>query len=106
MYFKYGIKNSTLETGKEHEGEVVTEPSGGMIELKVTDMNRPQASSPYATSDRSIYESDQLDAFGQPVFGSTSFGGTAAAAHTSSTAQASSSSALFIAPDSFPTWDD
>ncbi|XP_058792724.1 probable cationic amino acid transporter isoform X2 [Phymastichus coffea] len=107
MYFKYGIKNSSLERGgADREAGAAgaaeaAEPSGGTIELKVTDVNRAQAaassSSPYAASDRSIYEGEQLDAFGQPVFGSTSFGGAAAA---------TGSSSLFVAQDSFPTWDD
>ncbi|XP_014206717.1 cationic amino acid transporter 2 [Copidosoma floridanum] len=100
MYFRYGIKHSSLEESNE---EPAPDESVGVdnIELRVTEPAKPtQISSPYAHSDRSIYETDQLDAFGQPVFGSTSFGG---GMQTRSTAQ---SNPMFMAQDNFPTWDD
>ena len=102
MYFKYGIKNSSLE-----ENEPVTkESNAGNIELKVTDASKSPSKrqkQPSPQPDRSIYESQQLDSFGQPVFGSTNFGGTPTEA---SSTQQTSSSKLFVHSDSFPSWDD
>ncbi|KZC08862.1 putative cationic amino acid transporter, partial [Dufourea novaeangliae] len=77
MYFYYGIKHSSLEEGNTSEN-LDENSAAGNIELTVTDSQRQQQGHhqpSYATSDRSIYEGQQLDAFGQPVF-STSFGGT------------------------------
>ncbi|KOX71976.1 putative cationic amino acid transporter [Melipona quadrifasciata] len=80
MYFYYGIKHSSLEEGSTSDNLEET-VSAGNIELTVTDTQKqqPQQTQPlYTTTDRSIYEGQQLDAFGQPVFGSTNFGGVAA----------------------------
>ncbi|KAJ8687734.1 hypothetical protein QAD02_023528 [Eretmocerus hayati] len=105
MYFKYGIKNSSLETESSADAAGTSEATGkaGNIELTITQPQAKSSSSTYAHSDRSIYESQQLDAFGQPAFGNTSFGG-----EPSSTVPASSSTkpSLFVHEDSFPTWDD
>lgn len=105
MYFYYGIKHSTLEEGNVSENLEET-VSAGNIELTVTDMQKQQQQQQqmhpsYTTTDRSIYESQQLDAFGQPVFGSTNFGGT-----PSQRPVTSGQSSLFIDQESFPTWDD
>ena len=114
MYFYYGIKHSSLE---ESNDDLNAEPgcsNAGNIELTVTDPSKstlhhhhkqaqPSSSSAYAT-DRSIYEGQQLDAFGQPVFGSTNFGGTPA--QGSSTGDTPQSSSFFVSQDNFPTWDD
>ncbi|CAK9818017.1 Probable cationic amino acid transporter [Anthophora quadrimaculata] len=108
MYFYYGIKHSSLEEGSasENQDEGV---SAGNIELTVTDPQRQQPQQPqtteYATTDRSIYEGQQLDAFGQPVFGSTDFGGTPSQRPIANSNNSGGQS-LFIAQDSFPTWDD
>ncbi|CAK9818112.1 Probable cationic amino acid transporter [Anthophora plagiata] len=108
MYFYYGIKHSSLEEGSasENQDEGV---SAGNIELTVTDPQRQQPQQPqtteYATTDHSIYEGQQLDAFGQPVFGSTNFGGTPSQRPVANSNNSGGQS-LFIAQDSFPTWDD
>ncbi|OXU17780.1 hypothetical protein TSAR_003303 [Trichomalopsis sarcophagae] len=109
MYFYYGIKHSSLEEVNAEAGAETS--AGGNIELTVTDPSKsshhPQpASSPYATSDRSIYEGQQLDAFGQPVFGSTNFGGTPSSHQQQSGTSGTSGTPLFVPPDSFPSWDD
>ncbi|KAL0099886.1 hypothetical protein PUN28_019961 [Cardiocondyla obscurior] len=127
MYFQYGIKNSSLEeaNASENVDDVVITETAGNIELTVTDHHRQQQKS--YTPDRSIYESQQLDVFGQPVFGSTNFGGTPSqqqfigigshqqqrqagtaesGRHIDQTASAKSGKNLFIDQDSFPTWDD
>ncbi|XP_016911217.1 cationic amino acid transporter 3 isoform X2 [Apis cerana] len=102
MYFYYGIKHSTLEERNASENLEET-VSAGNIELTVTDTQKQQQQQQpsYTTTDRSIYESQQLDAFGQPVFGSTNFGGT-----PSQRPVISGQSSLFIDQESFPTWDD
>lgn len=126
MYFQYGIKNSSLEEANASENVddiVVGSSAGGNIELTVTDHHHQRQQQKQYTPDRSIYEGQQLDAFGQPVFGSTNFGGTpnqhigghqqrqAGAAtsgrridQTASTTTGKKN--LFIDQDSFPTWDD
>ncbi|XP_011173728.1 cationic amino acid transporter 2 isoform X2 [Solenopsis invicta] len=127
MYFQYGIKNSSLEEANapENVDDIVVGGTAGNIELTVTDHHQRQQQKPY-TPDRSIYEGQQLDVFGQPVFGSTNFGGTpnqqqhigiggqqrqAGSAgcgrridQTASTT--TGKKALFIDQNSFPTWDD
>lgn len=116
MYFYYGIKHSSLEEANAPENVDDGVIGGGMagnIELTVTDHQQVQQKL-YVTPDRSIYEGQQLDAFGQPVFGSTNFGGTPnqqqqqqqqprqqAADRIDQT-----TSNLFIDQESFPTWDD
>ncbi|XP_017761641.1 PREDICTED: cationic amino acid transporter 2-like [Eufriesea mexicana] len=115
MYFYYGIKHSSLEEGNTSENVEET-VSAGNIELTVTDMQKqqkqqkqpkqqqqqqPQHPASHATTDRSIYEGQQLDAFGQPVFGSTNFGGT-----PSQRPVTTGQSSLFVDQESFPTWDD
>lgn len=121
MYFQYGIKNSSLEEANASENVddiVVGDGTAGNIELTVTDHHKRQQYTP----DRSIYESQQLDAFGQPVFGSTNFGGTPnQQQHIGGHQQrqtgvtgsgrridqtASTDKNLFIDQDSFPSWDD
>ncbi|KOC64446.1 putative cationic amino acid transporter [Habropoda laboriosa] len=109
MYFYYGIKHSSLEEGSASENpeEGV---SAGNIELTVTaDPQRQQSqqlqAAEYATTDRSIYEGQQLDAFGQPVFGSTDFGGTPSQRPAANSSNNGGQS-LFVTQDSFPTWDD
>ncbi|KAG7212528.1 hypothetical protein KM043_012836 [Ampulex compressa] len=106
MYFYYGIKHSSLEEGNATENleESATAGAAGNIELTVTDHQRQHQTS-YATPDRSIYEGSQLDAFGQPVFGSTNFGGTPSN-HSSNQPQAAAGKPLFVEQESFPTWDD
>ncbi|XP_011865605.1 PREDICTED: cationic amino acid transporter 2 [Vollenhovia emeryi] len=127
MYFQYGIKNSSLEEANASENVddiVVGGGTAGNIELTVTDHHQRQQQKPY-TPDRSIYEGQQLDAFGQPVFGSTNFGGTPnqqqhisigghqqqRQAGTAGSGRridqtASTGKNLFIDQDSFPSWDD
>jgi len=124
VYFNYGIKHSSLEESNSSENvdDVVVGGMAGNIELTVTD-HRQQVQKQYATPDRSIYEGQQLDAFGQPVFGSTNFGGTpnqhaggrqqqqqqsrqAPASGNQTSASTASSKNLFIDQGSFPTWDD
>ncbi|XP_076652987.1 solute carrier family 7 member 14 [Halictus rubicundus] len=112
MYFYYGIKHSSLEEASGSEN-LEENTAAGNIELTVTDTHRQQQqqqqqqtqhhTSPYSASDRSIYEGQQLDAFGQPVFGSTNFGGTPSQRQEQTTAGGQS---LFVTQDSFPTWDD
>ncbi|XP_071555160.1 solute carrier family 7 member 14 isoform X1 [Temnothorax nylanderi] len=125
MYFQYGIKNSSLEeaNASENVDDIVVGGTAGNIELTVTDHNRQQQKQ--YTPDRSIYESQQLDAFGQPVFGSTNFGGTpnqqqhiSIGGHQQRQAGTAESGRridqtatktgkhLFIDQDSFPSWDD
>ena len=100
MYFYYGIKHSSLEEGNRSENiNDGGAGSAGNIELTVTEHSIPQT--PYPAQDRSIYEGQQLDAFGQPVFGSTNFGGT-----PNHNALQSQDRSMFIQQDSFPTWDD
>ncbi|XP_063990636.1 cationic amino acid transporter 2 isoform X1 [Diachasmimorpha longicaudata] len=106
MYFYYGIKNSSLET--ESEDGPVDSSNAGNIELKITEHPGASPSQHYANQDRSIYEGQQLDAFGQPVFGNTNFGG--ASVHGSTTAQTHTTNTktnpLFVAQNDFPSWDD
>ncbi|XP_012270598.1 probable cationic amino acid transporter [Orussus abietinus] len=106
MYFYYGIKHSSLEKGSSEDVDGAGAGTAGNIELTVTE--HPKSQVPYPSQDRSIYEGQQLDAFGQPVFGSTNFGGTPTAPTIggSGSSQASHQNALFVAQDSFPTWDD
>ncbi|XP_020285104.1 cationic amino acid transporter 2 [Pseudomyrmex gracilis] len=121
MYFQYGIKHSSLE--EANASDIADDCAGGTagnIELTVTDHHQQQK---YITPDRSIYESQQLDAFGQPVFGSTNFGGTPSQQHMGigghqqrqgaaggnridQTAPTTTGKTLFIDQDNFPTWDD
>lgn len=120
MYFYYGIKHSSLEEANESENvdDIVVGGTAGNIELTVTDHRQQKH---YVTPDRSIYEGQQLDAFGQPVFGSTNFGGTPNQLHggyqqqrqqqqqqqpAGRTDQTTTGKPLFIDQDSFPTWDD
>lgn len=124
MYFQYGIKNSSLEeaNASENVDDIVVGGTAGNIELTVTDHHRQQQKQ--YSPDHSIYESQQLDAFGQPVFGSTNFGGTPNQQHIGiggqrqtgrqagtgrridQTASTTTGRNLFIDQDSFPTWDD
>ncbi|XP_024876713.1 probable cationic amino acid transporter [Temnothorax curvispinosus] len=125
MYFQYGIKNSSLEeaNASENVDDIVVGGTAGNIELTVTDHHRQQQKQ--YTPDRSIYEGQQLDAFGQPVFGSTNFGGTpnqqqhisigghqqrqAGTAESGRRIDQTASTTgkhLFIDQDSFPSWDD
>ncbi|EZA51589.1 cationic amino acid transporter 2 isoform X2 [Ooceraea biroi] len=126
VYFNYGIKHSSLEeNGSENVDDVIVGGTAGNIELTVTDHQRQQAQQKqHATPDRSIYEGQQLDAFGQPVFGSTNFGGTpnqhfsvgghqqqqhprqASATASGNQTASTTSKNLFVAQESFPTWDD
>ncbi|XP_051162652.1 probable cationic amino acid transporter isoform X1 [Leptopilina boulardi] len=100
MYFYYGIKHSSLEEGNKTDSmDDGGAETAGNIELTVTEHTKPQSS--YPVQDRNIYEGQQLDVFGQPVFGSTNFGGTPN--HNASQSQTRN---LFIPQDSFPTWDD
>lgn len=99
MYFYYGIKHSSLEEGNKSDSMDDGVENAGNIELTVTEHTKPQSS--YPVQDRNIYEGQQLDVFGQPVFGSTNFGGTPN--HNASQSQARN---LFVPQDSFPTWDD
>ncbi|XP_070153451.1 solute carrier family 7 member 14 [Polyergus mexicanus] len=124
MYFYYGIKHSSLEeaNASENVNDIVVGGTAGNIELTVTDHHQQ-----YATPDRSIYEGQQLDAFGQPVFGSTNFGGTPNQQQQQQQQQqrigggyqqrqtasghridqtASTTTTLFIDQETFPTWDD
>ncbi|KYQ55352.1 putative cationic amino acid transporter [Trachymyrmex zeteki] len=127
MYFQYGIKNSSLEeaNASENVDDVVVGGTAGNIELTVTDHHQRQQQKQYSP-DHSIYESQQLDAFGQPVFGSTNFGGTpnqqqhigigghqqrqtgaaGSGRRIDQTASTTTGKNLFIDQDSFPTWDD
>ncbi|KAM0734021.1 Solute carrier family 7 member 14 [Formica fusca] len=123
MYFYYGIKHSSLEeaNASENVDDIVVGGTAGNIELTVTDHHQQ-----YTTPDRSIYEGQQLDAFGQPVFGSTNFGGTPNQQQQQQQQQhigggyqqrqtasghridqtASTTTTLFIDQQAFPTWDD
>lgn len=107
MYFYYGIKHSSLEEGNKADSmDDVGTDNAGNIELTVTEHTKPQSSSSsYPSQDRNIYEGQQLDVFGQPVFGSTNFGGTPNHNNASQQSQSQSRN-LFIPQDSFPTWDD
>ncbi|KAG5308428.1 S7A14 protein, partial [Acromyrmex insinuator] len=127
MYFQYGIKNSSLEeaNASENVDDVVVGGTAGNIELTVTEHHQRQQQKQYSP-DHSIYESQQLDAFGQPVFGSTNFGGTpnqqqhigigghqqrqtgavGSGRRIDQTASTTTGKNLFIDQDSFPTWDD
>lgn len=104
MYFYYGIKHSSLEEANASEN-LEENTTAGNIELTVTEPQKSQQpahhTSPYSTTSHSIYEGQQLDAFGQPVFGSTNFGGT-----PSQRPAPSAGPSLFISQESFPTWDD
>ncbi|KAK0072859.1 hypothetical protein PV325_010678 [Microctonus aethiopoides] len=105
MYFYYGIKNSTLEQKESDESGHHSENIGN-IELKITEHQGASPSHRFVSGqDRSIYEGQQLDAFGQPVFGNTNFGGSPSHSTAASQSQ-KSSKPLFVAQDSFPTWDD
>ncbi|CAD6239642.1 GSCOCG00008740001-RA-CDS [Cotesia congregata] len=105
VYFYYGIKNSTLEQ-KDSDDIINSSENVGNIELKITDHAGVSPSHRHANeSDRSIYEGQQLDAFGQPVFGSTNFGGKPS--NSGATAQLHSTSQGFFVPENnFPSWDD
>ncbi|XP_074110570.1 solute carrier family 7 member 14 isoform X1 [Cotesia typhae] len=105
VYFYYGIKNSTLEQ-KDSDDIINSSENVGNIELKITDHAGVSPSHRHANeSDRSIYEGQQLDAFGQPVFGSTNFGGKPS--NSGSTMQSHSTSQGFFVPENnFPSWDD
>lgn len=121
MYFYYGIKHSSLEEANASENidDGVVGGTAGNIELTVTDHQRQQIQENlYITPDRNIYEGQQLDAFGQPVFGSTNFGGTLNQ-HVSQQQQQqqrrqqavnridqTTTNNLFIDQENFPTWDD
>lgn len=111
MYFYYGIKHSSLDENNPDNNEDVIIGSGmaGTIELTVTDHTR-QEKTQHTALDRSIYESEQLDAFGQPVFGSTNFGGTPSTYNQSRkktpAVQSQQSQDLFVPQECFPTWDD
>lgn len=115
MYFYYGIKHSTLEDqeSSDHAADNGgSDSAGGNIELKVTDHQKP-SSFTYSVpgADRGYYEGQKLDAFGQPVFGSTNFGGTPSHVTNSNPKDQSASTTgeakvLFIAEQAFPTWDD
>jgi len=127
MYFRYGIKNSSLEEANTSENvdDIVIGGTAGNIELTVTDHHQRQQQKQYSP-DHSIYESQQLDVFGQPVFGSTNFGGTpnqqqhtgigghqqrqtgtaGSGRRIDQTASTTTGKKLFIDQDSFPTWDD
>ncbi|XP_012220661.1 solute carrier family 7 member 14 [Linepithema humile] len=125
MYFRYGIKNSSLEeaNASANDDTVVGGGTAGNIELTVTDHHIRQQK-PYTAPDHSIYEnSQQLDAFGQPVFGSTNFGGTPSISishhqplqrqsaatggnRIDQTASTTTAKKLFIDQSSFPSWDD
>ncbi|XP_057330725.1 probable cationic amino acid transporter [Microplitis mediator] len=101
MYFYYGIKNSTLEQ-KDPDDVINSNDNVGNIELKITDHAGVSPSHRHANGqDRSIYEGQQLDAFGQPVFGSTNFGGSNATAQSQAKSQG-----FFVPEDNFPSWDD
>lgn len=118
MYFRYGIKNSTLQREADDNDHHPDNDNAGNIELKITD--HTISSSPshrYVNNqDRSIYEGQQLDAFGQPVFGCTNFGGSPIQATnrtiaptittTTTTTTRTTTNPLFIPQDSLPTWDD
>lgn len=116
MYFYYGIKHSSLEEANvsENVDDGVVSGTAGNIELTVTDHQQVQQKL-YVTPDRSIYEGQQLDVFGQPVFGNTNFGGTPNqhAAHQlqqqhqrQQAAGQTTTANLFIEQENFPTWDD
>lgn len=97
MYFYYGIKHSSLEEASKSENlDDEVAGSAGNIELTVTEPSKS-----YPAQDRNIYEGQQLDVFGQPIFGSTNFGGT-----SNQNASQTQERALFVKQDSFPTWDD
>ncbi|XP_033223446.1 probable cationic amino acid transporter [Belonocnema kinseyi] len=97
MYFYYGIKHSSLEEASKSENlDDAVAGSAGNIELTVTEPSKF-----YPAQDRNIYEGQQLDVFGQPIFGSTNFGGT-----PSQNAAQTQERALFVKQESFPTWDD
>ncbi|XP_047361443.1 probable cationic amino acid transporter [Vespa velutina] len=110
MYFYYGIKHSSLEEGnvQGNADEVVNECTTGNIELKVTDQQRQphNQQAAYTNVEQNIYGGQQLDAFGQPVFGSTNFGGTPTNYTNQSHSQSPASTTLFVQQENFPTWDD
>ncbi|XP_043504240.1 cationic amino acid transporter 2 isoform X1 [Polistes fuscatus] len=111
MYFYYGIKHSSLEERnvQGNTDEVVNECATGNIELTVTDQQRHpphNQQTAFTNVDSNIYGGQQLDAFGQPVFGSTNFGGTPTNYTNQSHSQSPSSTALFVQQENFPTWDD
>ncbi|XP_034946106.1 probable cationic amino acid transporter [Chelonus insularis] len=105
MYFYYGIKNSSLEQ-KDPDDIGHSSDNVGNIELKITEHHGASPSHRFKSEQsRSIYEGQQLDAFGQPVFGNTNFGGSPS--HTTSAPQSQAHSQGFFVPqDNFPTWDD
>ncbi|XP_046423951.1 solute carrier family 7 member 14 [Neodiprion pinetum] len=110
MYFYYGIKHSTLE--EQDCGEHAAESGdsvGGNIELKVTEQQKASSFTFNSSqgTERGFYEGQQLDAFGQPVFGSTNFGGTPShVAKTNPQGNAGEANVLFVSEQAFPTWDD
>lgn len=114
MYFYYGIKHSSLEEGKVqgNADDVVNDSTTGNIELKVTEQHRQthnQQATSYTNVEQNIYGGQQqLDAFGQPVFGSTNFGGTPTTNYTNQSHSQSpaSTTTLFVQQENFPTWDD
>ncbi|XP_015519272.2 cationic amino acid transporter 2 [Neodiprion lecontei] len=110
MYFYYGIKHSTLEEQEcgEHAAES-GDSVGGNIELKVTEQQKASSFTFNSSqgTERGFYEGQQLDAFGQPVFGSTNFGGTPShVAKTNPQGNAGEANVLFVSEQAFPTWDD
>ncbi|XP_046742349.1 probable cationic amino acid transporter [Diprion similis] len=110
MYFYYGIKHSTLE--EQERGEHAAESGdsvGGNIELKVTEQQKASSFTFNSSqgTEGGFYEGQQLDAFGQPVFGSTNFGGTPShVAKTNPQGTAGEANVLFVSEQAFPTWDD
>lgn len=105
MYFYYGIKHSSLEENNPDTTDI--EGNAGNIELKITEHSTTAQAQEYVGQDRNIYEGQQLDAFGQPVFGSTNFGGSPSYATANTTQQQQQQSeGLFISQETFPTWDD
>lgn len=104
MYFYYGIKHSSLEENSPDNMDLGE--NAGNIELKITEHTTSSQPQDYVTQDHSIYEGQQLDAFGQPVFGSTNFGGSPSYVASDTTQSQGKAKALFVAQDNFPTWDD
>ena len=102
MYFYYGIKHSSLEECNSDCVDIGE--NAGNIELTITEHSTSSQPQEYLSQDRHIYETHQLDAFGQPVFGNMNFGGSPNIASSDKTQ--SQSKPLFVPQDSFPTWDD
>lgn len=118
MYFYYGIKHSSLEEqsfsdGPQHDGTAESSCVAGNIELRVTEAaSNSQRLGHHRTQDRvrNIYEDQQqLDVFGQPIFGSTNFGGTPNRHNVQvqqQQQQSANNAALFVETANFPSWDD